>query len=524
MAAFIYLFKGNINQAYIASHFVIPPILFLLFFFLGKVLIKNNLWSYFLALVGVFTPIFRGVPDVFKSLSNFLNIAVKNFYPPVSTPLDRLFLDKTPDQLLTYLIYIPAIAFLLIFWRKPSKKNAAIAGVLIGLLVYTYLHYWVYLTIIAGLIFIFSVITFKKHIQRLKAASVLVGILFLVISPYLINIFALNALPHSSEMAQRMGIVNGYYFHFLKPFSVVFDYSFYFLLAILVYLIFYKKYKDTAILYWILIVGLFIVWNVQLVVGYTPQPDHWFRALGPIIFVILLHILYELSKKINYKFVATVLIILSIFLVIKKVVNAVIFVNPPQEFLDAYAFNPNIVDSWKWINGNLQGEPKIISPSFITSIYLVAQTAARPYLATSFSTASNQELEKRFLIAYKAFNVQEETLKRVSVGGDLCWGEGCEFNDYHEWANIIKPMKYLGKQRRDADPSRMEYRYVSPEGVNKLIEDYKNSSRANWRDLSVDYIYYGPWERQLSDIDLENDQNLILVYKNPEVEIYKIKR
>ena len=506
MATFLYIFGGNINQAYLASHFVILPILFLLFFFLGKTLIKDNLWSFFLALIGVFTPLFRGIPDMFRDLANFLNIAVKNFYPLVQSPQDRLFLDKTPDQMLTYLIYVPAIAFLVIFWRKPTMKNGAILGALIGLMAYAYFHYWVYLVIAAGLIFLFSAAFFKKDFPRFKAAAVLIGFLFLVTLPYLINILAFNELPHSDEVVQRIGITTGRYFHFLNPFPIVFDYIFYLMTAALVYFVFYKSEKNIAILYWLLIGGMFVVWNVQLVVGYVPQPDHWGRALGPILFVILFHGLYKLLERIDYKkTIAIILIGLSIFLVTKKIVNAVIFANPPQEFLDAYTFNPNIVSSWDWINENLEKEPKVISPSFVTSIYLMAQTGTRPYLATGFnSAASNQILEERFLKTYKVFQVSEATLAKIAA---RC--KDCEVSDFHEWINLAKPMKHLR---------------IPEERKDKLLENYNNLADLHWRELEADYVYYGPWERQLSKIDLRNDQDLISIYNNLEVEIYKIKR
>ncbi len=506
MATFLYFFGGNVNQAYLISHFIIPPVIFFLFFFLGKVLTRNNLWSFFLALIGLFTPILKYIPHMFASLANFLNIAVKNFYPLIHTPLDRLFLDKTPDQMLTYPIYVITLTFLVIFWRKPTIKNGAILGSLIGFMAYTYFHYWVYLTVVAGLIFIFSAVNFKQHIQRFKAASILMGILFLVLLPYLMNILAFNALPNSEEIMQRIGVTVGYYFHFLNPFPIVFDYIFYLIVAVLIYFVFYKSDENIAILYWLLLGGMFIVWNVQLVVGYVPQPDHWWRALGPALFVILFHSLHKLSEKINYKRAVTIVLIgLSVLLITKKVVNALIFVNPPQEFLDAYTFNPNIVESWNWINENLEKEPKIISPSFITSLYLTAQTGTRPYLATGFnSTATNEFLEKRFLKAYKIFKVSEEMLKKIAV---RC--PDCESSDLESRSNVTKPMKYLR---------------ISDERRSKLLENYNNLTSVGWRELEANYVYYGPWERQLSDIDLEKDQNLVLVYKNPEVEIYRIKK
>ena len=58
----------------------------------------------------------------------------------------------------------------------------------------------------------------------------------------------------------------------------------------------------------------------------------------------------------------------------------------------------------------------------------------------------------------------------------------------------------------------------------KLLEKYNTLADLHWRELEADYIYYGPWERQLSKLALRNDQDLISIYDNSEVEIYKIKK
>lgn len=57
MASAIRLFQGNPNQAYLAMIFIIPAILFLLFFWLGRYLFNDFRWAMFFAYVGVLTPI-----------------------------------------------------------------------------------------------------------------------------------------------------------------------------------------------------------------------------------------------------------------------------------------------------------------------------------------------------------------------------------------------------------------------------------------------------------------------------------
>ena len=44
----------------------------------------------------------------------------------------------------------------------------------------------------------------------------------------------------------------------------------------------------------------------------------------------------------------------------------------------------------------------------------------------------------------------------------------------------------------------------------------------SWQDIEAEYVYYGPWERQFSQPDFENDPRLRLIFQNELVKIYQI--
>src|SRR3989344_2534043 len=56
MAGFIYLFGGNINASYLFATFILVQIVFLLFYWLGKVITGSRPFSVFFAFLGVMTP------------------------------------------------------------------------------------------------------------------------------------------------------------------------------------------------------------------------------------------------------------------------------------------------------------------------------------------------------------------------------------------------------------------------------------------------------------------------------------
>ena len=525
MSLFIFLTGGDINLLYLLSHLIIPPILFLLFYLLWRKVLKDKLWAFFLAIVCILTPIFNHLPYAFSDISIFLNVVVKNFYPLVKTPLLDLFLARTMDPMLTYLVLLPAITLLVIFWNFPNKKNALCLGIFIGVMFYTYFHYWVFLVILTGLIFIYALWRRKLSPHFFKSTLLLVVTTIIISIPYLVNFYLFSRLAGSQDISERFGITKGRNFNVVDPSPIFFDYFVYILLGVLVYFIFYKRRKNIAFLYWIFLASMFLVWNVQLVIGYVPQPDHWFKTVSPFIAIIIVHAIYEIvSKYINRKAVFAVFLTLSLLLATKKIVNVSIFFNPPEEFLKEYSFNSRITDSWSWVDKSLKKEPVIISPSFITSVYLANQTSARPFLALGFNSGQpNNVLEERFLLANKLFGVDSSTLENIFKADpvEFCGNDRCYNKDFHETLNILKGMRNLYGQyykKGQEGENRKLFRYVSEEKASDLLGRYENLS-VKWKDVGFDYVYYGPWEKQLANGPAVN--GIVPIFKNSEVTIYK---
>lgn len=536
MAFFIWLFHGSVNAAYTAAHFVIPAVLFCLFVWLGLVVTRRQSWALAIGFVSMLTPIVNHLPDAFRSVSNFLNIAVKNFYPLIKTPLPDLFLARTMDPLLTYLIFIPVITLLLIVWRTTGKKTAIWTGAAVGALYYTYFHYWVYITIVVGLLGLIALIQRKQSPERWRAMLWLAGVAALATIPYWINFFRYMVLPTAQEVTDGLGTMEySRSLRLLRPFSVLFDYVFYLVSGAVVYWLWWRKkeYGDRqqAILYWVFLGAMFVAWNVQVVIGYVPQPDHWFRTFSPFIFVIGIHALYKFLRRVNQRAVAIGLVVLSLLLVVKKINNVLIFVNPPAQTLADYTFNPNIVDSWKWINEHVAGEPVIASPSFVSSLYFTTQTTVRPYLATRVnSSVANTVLEGRFLKTFKVFGVSTAMMERLlrSDSTELCSAfVDCTVpntNDTQNWLKVPRNLySSYYRNRIDLDTEPV-FRSITKEKATELVRRYQAMSAVSFADLEADYVYYGPWERQFVKTDLSYNPHLVLVYKNPEVELYQIKR
>lgn len=497
---FIAATGGDLNSAYILLSFVVPAILFLLFYFLGQsVFERNKIWSIFFALIGTLTPLAIHSVRALLSPANFSNIVIKNFYPGISTILDKLFLNRIDDPLITYLVFLPAILFLLLFWQKPSRLNAIFAGLFAGLLFHAYFHYWVYWVIVLAGLFVFSIIFLRNDKLLVKHFLVLAGVAVLVSGPYWINYLQARSAPGYDEYAARVGVEVGRKISWAYSWP---DYLAYLGMAAVVYFVFWRRgHQKTAVLFFIFLGAIFLAWNIQLFTGFVPQPDHFRKAIGPVFLIMAFAALYEITKKIEAKKIGAILLLGSVLLIGKKVVNASLLISPPQDLADKYTQPAELVNSWNWIDSDLLGEPRILSNSFLSSFYLSGLTSARPFLSWGvISPGPNFDLEERFLVANKIFGLSAEAIRQRLVG-----------NQEDELLGIYEHF-YEGSG--DVIPA---------EKISELVVRYQKLT-IDWEKLPADYIYYGPNEMKFRRVDFSANKNLELVYDRGGVQIYKIKR
>lgn len=548
LGIFVVLF-GGITNGYLAALFFIPALLFLLFYWIGTIIFeKNRLYSIFFALIGIFTPFSFATTEAFSSLTNFANIVLKNFYPGVKTLLPLPFYARADYPLLTAPLYLTAIGSFLVFWRKPKLLYAVFAGAAAGLLFYTYFHKWAYWIVVLGLAFLYSLVFLRKpphHNEdnknlalktpifvwcggkndwlRIKSFCLLIGTTAAVSIPYFINYFSLKALPGSADFIGRISLEVGRNFRWQSWR----EYLVYAVIAALVYWVMWRKpeQRSRAAFYFCVLAAAFVIWNIQIVLGYVPHSDHWPRAINPVLFLITFDLLYCLFRDWKYakktKTIFMIILILMSLLVIKKIFNASMFISPNQETLKRYVLPEDVLTAYRWMDQNLN-EPKVVSPSLLTSIYISAFTSARPFLPWGPATSiSNFDLEEHFLKANKLFGIAPEILEaRLRDGKGLVCKENCD-QPYAE-SNLADARTYL-YQNYFINPENPRQRSIPEAKIKELLNRYQKIS-VDFDGVDADYVFYGPWERDFGQIELYRLKNLELVYRNETAEVYKIKK
>ena len=292
------------------------------------------------------------------------------------TQFNQLPLDRFDEPLLTYPIYLSAIIFLLFFGKTREWLLRFFRVSLLAFLYYTYFHHWVYWTTVLGILYLYVLFFKGKDKSLTRNYLILFGVLAVTIIPYFINYFSFVQTSGSQYFSLKVGAMHGRYFGITG--ENIIDYVLYALLGILVYLMYWQKDRHKAVLFLGFILSMFAVWNIQLITGIVPIEAFFRRTLAPLIFLILFNLFYDLVVKLEIKwpqtrkYVAMILITLVVFVITKNVVNMYLISCCTQPHIIEYNKLPDgILNSWNWINGHLEHEPKIISSSILTSLYFM---------------------------------------------------------------------------------------------------------------------------------------------------------
>ncbi len=499
---------GSVEASYILMTLVFSSIIFLLFTLGAYSFTRNKALAVCVGTFSVFAAGAHGIPYVFFSHVGFINGVVKKFIPLIHTVLERHPISRFDDPLITLPVFLIALLLFWNFWKKPVRRNAVFAAVSLGWLFYTYLHYWVYLVVVVGLLFLYAMWSRKEDSERFKNFIVFGALVAVLIIPYAINYVSFSSTPGIEDYVQRIGLMRYHTPDFgnnvggMGP-KILLHYLFYAVMAVLAYRTWFSRDKIRAIFFLALIAAMYIVWNIQVVTGFTPHPDHFGKPISPVLLCILAALFAEYAYRyVSRRVIVGLLCVLTALLFAKAAVNlAAIASNPPQDLLLSYTFDPNVVESWKWINSSLPHEPKIISPSLATSYYLYNYTSARPYLPTTENTMKdNFALSERYLVSNKLFDVPVDAMIAGLHNGEDPRLDFLYYNFYHRDSSSISkiPQSVL-------DDLRARYGTLRPE----------------WQKVEAEYVYLGPNEKEIMGANF-SEKGLNPIYRNEGVAIYKI--
>lgn len=296
--AFLSEITGSIPRAFIAGDFIFPPIIFLMFYFLIKSFVKNNIFSLSAAFFTVISRDFIALIPYPRAILNYLTFSNVN---------DPLYLSRAFHPQLTFIFLFSAILLLLSVLKDPTNKLKILyLGISFGVLFYCYLFYWTYF-----LFFFFLLTAFYLLARQTKIAKALISsglIAFFISLPYVINFLHFQQTVYAQDFTYKVTNQLGQF-----PLAGLR----YALIPIIIFIFIKKRDYKFNLLIVFLATGVIMPEITRLVLGRDIETLHYIRrALMPFatvsIFIVLFHLISH--KKLTLKMVATVTLALSMFI------------------------------------------------------------------------------------------------------------------------------------------------------------------------------------------------------------------
>lgn len=248
---------GSMERAFIVSDFLFPPLIFLAVYALIYEVVRRRTLSLCLTSVFMVSPL----------------AALFSPSAPILAEAAPLYFSSFEYPKITFLFYALALFFMFRALRNGGRKNIILGGIFFGTLFYTYLYDWVYLTVALGISFVWFLM--RREWSGVKACASILGLGGIISIPYWLNFAALRRLPHYEDLMFRIGGIEvGRKFRFA---SVWKSYARHLVWIAALTATTLKRTPRRTIFLISLLAAYFVVVNVQVVLGFSPQPDHWYR-------------------------------------------------------------------------------------------------------------------------------------------------------------------------------------------------------------------------------------------------------
>lgn len=456
---------GSFGAAVIASDFIFPVLIFLAIYFLAYELSRRKKWSLAFASLFIFMPKFGiAVPPVtFLNLKEFGKILF-----PFLNSREPFYFSQFEEPKLTFFFFAAALFFFARAMRKGSAINIAAAGISLGLLFYTYLYDWVTLFSAMGLFFLWSV--YKKDFGAAKKTAVVAAIGLLCSMGYWYNAWRILEYP---DILVRAG---GEFSHAFRFASVWKSYLRVFVFVFALVALWHKGDKRQLRIIGALLFAYLAVVNVQVITGFNPQPDHWYRVqflpLALSVWLIALR-LYDLffapaTEKIKTYAGAFAAFFLLYFFAGLVYASAVYSITYAKD----YAVPKPAVESFLWLKENTKKSSVVGTLSGMRSNEILLHTDNKIFLPFGFSTlASDKEIWERAMALAALHGLTPEQFKEY-IKNSVYYLFAEEYGDHSFDANLM----HYDRKLPDfvAEEKTKEYR------------EYIKNPRINYR---LDYLY-----------------------------------
>ena len=513
----------NIKITWIISNFLFSFLWIVLLVYVFKHLGFKELTS---CLISVFL-LFFGL-----SLSNFygfFNSPIQSLLWIINSFLTHDFYFKIPMNirlhapLLTYLFlfigYIFILRLILLVEndvlnkekRRKISKYSIILGIWIGIMIFVHFYEWSFFLASSYILLLYYLIK-KRTKFFLKIFLQTLFISIFLCSPYLLSNY-----DRTIEFLRVLG----------AQFTRIPDiYSLFFIFIL--FLLFLSRKKSLInnvqfLFFSITQLSGLIALNIQLIMGFTTQPSHWF-TIGSFfslafLIVLIVNYLYKYFSDKELKIISILTIVTMFIMTINNELTYSLLNYKMSALPKSYE------NAFDWLNKNTPKDSVVGSMSSEMINLIPAYTHNKSYIAVMAPFLSKIK-EKE--------NIQRtiELMNLLKIDPDKFYNFVAK--DYNEVieksAQPLRKMRYNQEVEREwFESSQFCFNlvlidYTSYEKTVKFIyENLKNNERQIEPSFKLDYLWVGKYEKKFLT-NYENIEKYKIVYYNEGIDIYSINR
>lgn len=488
------IFNLPINQLFIFADFIFPITIFLLvLYFLFIVTRSLNL-----ALFGSVMVIFGDFIDIIYCFI----IKHEPFF---------LIFSRLINPQVHFIYFMLSLIFTYRVLKNSRTVNIVLAGLFFGLLFYTYPYFWSFFLVVYLLLVTYFI--FKKDFPSIKAILYIIIEGLIISLPYWVNYIHLSRLPYYLEIVTRIGL-----FHAHRPLILKLP-----LISIIIFLL-YKRRDFNFYFIFSLLVSVFLCMNQQIITGRELEPFQWYwcpgRQIMIISWIILIYnflinnqdFLKRFSLKLNYKLFGKYLFIT--FLTLNIIMHFSVHVFNYEKMKQRQKGLQFLHEPFLWLNKNTKFDDVVLASnevSLLIPVFTHNNVYRTPYIYETI--LSDVEIIDRFLIFSRLFGVSKSKIIEYVINHKSLADIDSEF-----FGNRSLDLRYKNKK---------EF-YISNKIEEKITERYRLIVEKDIYTLlgqfRVDYIFYSPYEKEISNINLDKYQFLKKVYDKDNVQIYQFIR
>jgi hypothetical protein len=363
--------------------------------------------------------------------------------------------------------------FLLLFWYYRLVKflktfdvlNAVLLGFSIAVLQYSYFYFWTGAIVFSGLIILMHLgeklkqLFSKEILFPLTAAA---GVYIVLTIPFWWNFVAFNCEGFAKEFTARVGMVHGRFLKILITSKismliivggVIMDYWL------------SRKNNNGVFSFWqflaaskkMIAIGLslFVLKNLQLILGYTVQAYHWEVAfIYPILMIISFDYIIKIQRHLTssttsprpLKILKSLGLIVFLWTVLGAMTINFIY---GQKWAKYFAFTKTEQELLHYIKENME-DKVFMSNNININAVIAANTDNYLFVSNAFITHNNnQEIVERIVWGYKALGYDLDNLKKEILKGE----------QYLSYLNDVRTSKIYKNEKLISIPDN--YTFIS---------------------------------------------------------------